>query len=252
MSKLIKYGCRDMAKEVDDMRKILFSACLAIIILAACLASAALSSPNLDINQKSALAKAGSFASSSVSSFVPSINMEAINTGQAASGNSKPVNLTVSATLFSDSNQTAEAICGLDRSNFEIDTLEVPPDGKAARIMSVTPTLTNFMYSPAPCSYWISIIPITDYLNQGSPANPSPGKQNTWVNGVYTLRLRYMNEGSEIAGKTFSFTIGSSASLSEAAKFNKIAAINSKLSPRDVDPINQLNLQPPMSSNPSF
>jgi hypothetical protein len=167
-----------MAKEVDDIRKILFSACLAIIVLAACLASAALSSPNLDISHKSALAKAGSFASSSVSSFVPSINMEAIDTGQAASGNSKPVNLTVSVTLFSDSNQTAEAICGLDRSNFEIDTLEVPPDGKAARIMSVSPTQANFMYSPAPCRYWISIIPITDYLNQGSPTSPSPGKDH--------------------------------------------------------------------------
>jgi len=227
-----------MAEEVDDMRRILIPTCLAIIVLAACLASAALSSPNLDISQKSALAKAGSFASSSAAS----INVETIDTGQAASGNSKPVNLTVSVTqLFSDSNQTAEAICGLGRFNFEIDTLEVPTDGKAARIMSVSPTYANFVYAPAPCSYWISIIPITDYLNQGSPASPSPGKQNTWVNGVYTLSLRYMNEGYETVSKTFSFTIGASASLGEAAKFNKI---NSKLSPRDVDPINQLNPQP--------
>ena len=101
-----KYGCKDMATEVDDMRRILISACLAIIVLAACLASAALSSPNLDMSAQSALAKAGSFASSSVSSFATSINVEAIDTGKAASGNSKPVNLTVSVTQsFSDSNQ---------------------------------------------------------------------------------------------------------------------------------------------------
>lgn len=252
-SKLIKYGCRDMAKEVDDMRKILFPACLAIVVLAACLASAALSSPNLDISQKSASAKAGSFASSSVSYFVPSINMVAIDTREAASGNSMPVSLTVSATLFSDSNQTEEAICGLDRSNFEIDTLEVPPGGKAARIMSVSPAHANFM-SSTPCSYWISIIPVADYLNQGSPTSTPPGKQNTWVNGVYTLRLRYMIGGSENAGKTFSFTIGAGASLNEAAKFNNIAAINPKLSPRDIDPINQLNPQPepPLPSSPSI
>lgn len=30
-----------------------------------------------------------------------------------------------------------------DRLNFEIDTLEVPPDGKAARIMSVSPSMTT-------------------------------------------------------------------------------------------------------------
>ena len=250
-----KYGCKDMAREVDDMRRILISACLAIIILEACLASAALSSPNLDMSAQSALAKAGSFASSSVSSFATSINVEAIDTGKAASGNSMPVNLTVSVTqFFSDSNQAAEAICGLGRFNFEIDTLQVPPDGKAARIMSVSPTYDNFMYAPAPCSYWVSIIPITDYLNQGSPSNPAPGKQNTWVNGIYTISLRYMNEGSETVSKTFSFTIGANALLSEAEKINQIVAINEQRSPRDLDPINQLNPQPepPMPSNPSF
>ena len=235
------------------MRKILIPVCLAIVVLAACLASAAISSPNLDISQKSAAAKSGSFASS----YASSINMVAIDTGEAASGNSKPVNLSMSVTQFSSgSNQTAAAICGLDRSNFEIDTLEMPPGGKAARIMSVSSTDANFVYAsaPIPCSYWISIIPITDYLNQGSPVNPSPGKQNTWVNGVYTLRLRYMNEGYETGSKTFSFTIGASASLGDLVKFKKTTAINSKLSPRDVDPISQLNPQPepPMLLNPSF
>jgi hypothetical protein len=236
-----------------DMRKILIPVCLAIIVLAACLASAAISSPNLDTSQKSAQAKEGSFASSSA----PSIKVVAIDTGAAASGNSRPVNLSMSVTQFSsDSNQTAEAICGLDRSNFEIDTLEMPPGGKAARIMSVSSTPANFVYAsdPVPCSYGISIIPIADYLNPGSPANPSPAKQNAWVSGAYTLRLRYMNEGSEMASKTFSFAIGASASLVNAAKFTKTAVINSKLSPRDVDPISQLNPQPepPMQLNPSF
>lgn len=222
------------------MKSILISACLAIIVLTACLASGVLSSPNLDISQKSALAEAGTFAPSSI----PSINIETIDTGQAASGNSNSVNLTVNVTEFSSASNQAEAICGLSRFNFEIDMLEVPLDGKAARIMSVSPTHDNSIYAPAPCSYWISIIPITDYLNQGSPHKPSPAKQNTWKNGVYKLRLRYMNEGYEIASKTFSFTIGPSASLVGAAKLNKIVVINPKLSPWDLDPINQLNPQP--------
>lgn len=232
------------------MRNILIPACLAIIVMAACFPSAALSSPNLDISQRSASAKAGLFAPP----FAPSINVEAIDTGQAASGNSNPVNLTVNVTQFSSGSGQAEAICGLDRFDFEIDTLEVPPGGKAARIMSVSPTHDNFMYAPAPCSYLISIIPITDYLNQGSPDKPSPGKQNIWENGVYTLSLIYINEGYETASKAFSFTIGADTLLGQAAKFNNIVAINPKLSPRDVDPINQLNPQPepPMPLNPSF
>lgn len=233
------------------MRNILIPACLAIIVLAACFPSAVLSSPNLDISQRSASAKAGSFISSSA----PSINVEAIDTEQAASGNSNPVNLTVNVTQFSSgSDQTAETICGLDRFDFEIDTLEVPPDGKAVRIMMVSPTHGNFMYAHAPCSYSISIIPITDYLNQGSSNKPSPGKQNTWKSGVYTLSLIYMNDGYESVSKTFSFTIGAGTLLGQTARFNNIVAINSKLSPRDVDPINQLNPQPepPMPPNPSF
>lgn len=238
-----------MAKEVADMRNILISVCLAIIVLTACLASAALSPLNLNMNQRQVSANAGSF----MLSHAPSINLEAIDTGQAASGNFNPVNLTVSVTqLSSDFTQAAEAICGLDRFDFEVDTLEMPPDGKAARIMMVSPTDANSIY--APCSYLVSIIPITDYLNRGSPAKPSPAKQNTWENGVYTLSLKYMKEGNEIANKTFSFTIGSGALLEGATKFDKTTVINSKLSLRDRDPINQLNPQPepPRPSNPSF
>jgi hypothetical protein len=202
------------------------------------------------MGQRPTLAKAGSFASSSA----PSINVEAIDIGKAASGNSNPVNLTVNVTGLSSASNQVETICGLDRFNFEIDTLEVPLDEKAVRIMSVSPTHDNFMYATDACSYLISIIPITDYLNQGSPNKPSPAKQNTWENGVYTLRLRYMDEGYEIASKTISFTIGVSASLGEVAKLNKIVVINPRLSPRDLDPINQLNPQPepPIPPNPSF
>ncbi len=232
------------------MRNILIPACLAIIVLAACFQSTALSSPNMDISQRSASAEAGSFALF----YAPSINVEAIDTGQAASGNSNPVNLTVNVTQFSSSSDQAEAICGLDIFDFEIDTLEVPPGGKAVSIMSVSPTYDNFMYAPAPCCYLISIIPITDYLNQGSPNKPSPGKQNTWENGVYTLSLTYLNEGYETVSKTFSFTIGAGTLLGQTSRFNNIVAINPKRSPRDVDPINQLNPQPepPIPSNPSF
>lgn len=64
-----KHGCRDAATGVDDMRQIQISACLAIIAFEACLASAALSTRDLDKSWQSALTKAGSFASSFVSSF---------------------------------------------------------------------------------------------------------------------------------------------------------------------------------------
>jgi len=231
------------------MRIILIPAYLAIIVLTTCLASGALSSPN-DMSQQSTLAKTESFAMSSA----PSINVIALDMGLAALGNSRPVNLTVNVTQIIGVAQTAETICGLNRFNFEIDTLELPPDGKAARIMSVSPTYASYMNPPAPCSYWISIIPIADYLNQGSPVNPSPAKQNTWVNGVYTLQLRYMNAGNEIASKTFSFTIGGSPSLGNTIELNKISAINSKRSPYEMDPIDQLNPQPepPSPLNPSF
>lgn len=230
------------------MRKITITACLAIIVLATCLASGALSSPSSDIS-KSALAKAGSgsFASSSTSS----INVDAIDTVQAAPGNSGPVNLTVSVIQSLGGIQTSEAICGLERNNFEIDTTEMPPGGKAARIMSVSPKQAGYTNPPAPCSYRISIIPTTDYLNPGSPS--SPAKQNTWASGIYSIRLRYLNQGNEIASKTFSITIGGSVSLVGAERFNKVAGINSN-SLMELDPINQLNPQPepPKPINPSF
>ncbi|HWQ18456.1 MAG TPA: hypothetical protein VN455_01675 [Methanotrichaceae archaeon] len=231
-----------------DMKKILVPACMAIIVLAMSLAGAMLPSPNFDLNQKSTFAKAGSFTLSPA----PSINLGAIDIGQAASGNSMPVMLTANVTHFLSASKTTEAICGLEMFNFNIDTLEVPPGGKAARIMSVSPTYSSVMYAPASCSYLISIIPITDYLNSGSPNKPSPAKQNTWANGVYTLSLAYLDGGNEIASKTFSFTIGSSTSLADASKFNEVVEINPNLSPLDLDPINQLNPQPepPKPINP--
>ncbi len=82
---------------------------------------------------------------------------------------------------------------------------------------------------------------------------PSPAKQNTWASGIYSIRLRYLNQGNEIASKTFSVTIGGSVPLVGAEKFNKVAAINSK-SLMELNPINQLNPQPepPKPINPSF
>ena len=81
------------------MRKILIFACLAVIVLAPFLVSGALSSPNLDMNKKSALAGAGSIALS----YAPSITVMAEDLGKAASGNSNPVNLTVNVTELSSS-----------------------------------------------------------------------------------------------------------------------------------------------------
>jgi hypothetical protein len=237
------------------MRKILISACLAVIILAPFLGSGALSSPNLDMNQKSGFAEAGSIALS----YAPSITVMAADLGKAASGNSNPVNITVNVTELSSNSSISEAVCGLDRFNFEIDTLEVPPDGKALRIMMVNQENPNFMYAPAPCSYRTSIVPISDYLDQGSPNKPSPSRQNVWANGLYTFRLRYLNDGSETISDAFSFKIGPDGSLSQASRSSKIAVANPKLPVRDsgniihLDPINQLNPQPepPMPVKPS-
>jgi hypothetical protein len=150
-----------------------------------------------------------------------------LDTMQAASGNSLPVIFTTNLVQISSDSKSAEPICALEKSNFEIDTLEVPYGGKDARILSFSPTYASLMNAPASCSYLISIVPITDYLilepqSQQFSAKPSPTKQNTWVKGIYTLRLRYMNDGNEIASKTFSFTIGKKESSVETSKFNKI------------------------------
>jgi hypothetical protein len=233
------------------MRNVPIPICLAIIILAMSPASAVMSTPNLDMSQKSAFADAGSIAFSPA----PSIDVEATDIGQAASGNSLPVNITANVTQYSSASKTTESICGLEMSNFEIETLEVPTNGNDVRIMSVSRRNANFMYAPAPpCNYWISIIPTTEYLGQESPYKPTPSKQNTWVDGVYTLRLRYISEGNEIASTTFSFTIGGDTSWVGASQFHRVTDSNSEKSPRNVNPIDQLNPQPepPKPSNPSF
>jgi hypothetical protein len=59
------------------MRTILVPACLVIIALVTGLASAALPSPDLAINQQSMMAKTNSF----VSSYEPSINVNAVDMG---------------------------------------------------------------------------------------------------------------------------------------------------------------------------
>lgn len=199
------------------MKRVLIQSCLAVILLAMYSASAM---PNLDLAQKPTVANTGSFASS----LAPSININSVEMGQAAYGNFMPVNLTISVTQFLSDSKAVESVCGLERFDFEVDALEIPLNGKAARIMSVAPIY-------APCSYLISIIPTTDYLNSGSPNRPSPAKQNTWVNGVYTLSLRYLKGGNEVASKTFSFTIGGSTTWIKESKFHKVEDGNSKMSP---------------------
>ena len=232
------------------MKKILIPICLTIIVLTAGLSNAVMSTPSLDTSNRYASADIGLLTYSPA----PSIDVESIYIGQAANGNGMPVNITINATQFSNATKTKESICGLGMQNFEIETIEMPAGGKAARIMNVAPIHINFMYAPTPCRYLISIIPITEYLGQESPYKPTPSKQNTWVNGVYTLRLRYVCEGTEAASTTFSFTIGGDTSWVGASQFHRVTDSSSGISPRDMNPIDQLNPQPepPMPSNPSF
>jgi len=172
------------------------------------------------------------------------ININAVDVGQASSGNSRPVNITVNVTQGSDASFPRQSVCGLDRFDFQLDTIELPPNGYAARIMSVTPVQNNFMYAPAPCSYLISLIPVSDYLNQESPAKPSPAKPHSWTSGIYIFQLTWVKEGNEIARKSFSISIGEVGFPHQSSEISPLPAMNSRSSWHGIDPIDQLNPQP--------
>jgi len=123
-----------------------------------------------------------------------SININAIE-GKASSGNGEPIKLIVNVTKIVKNSQPVEDICGLDASNFKIETLTVPPYGATVGIKSVAPAPhPNFMYGQSPCNHEISIIP-TSYQ----------GKQSTWLNGKYVLKLDYIKGGHQLASREFKF-----------------------------------------------
>ncbi len=122
----------------------------------------------------------------------PSININLIKIAPATSGNSEPVNVGVKII----SGVTHQDICGLDASNFNIDTLTVPPGGPAIIIKNVFPTSSVAINQPMSCDYWLNIVP-TSYQ----------GSQYTWLTGTYTLKLYYAANGKRLASRTFSFRV---------------------------------------------
>jgi hypothetical protein len=122
----------------------------------------------------------------------PSININLIKIAPASPGNSEPVNVGIKVI----SAVTQQDICGLDASNFNMDTLTVPPGGPAIVIKNVYPISSVAINQPISCDYWLYLVP-TSYQ----------GNQYTWLTGTYTLKLYYVANGQQLANKTFSFRV---------------------------------------------
>jgi len=123
---------------------------------------------------------------------VPAIDIILIKIAPASPGNSEPVNVGVKVV----SGATHQDICGLDASNFNLETLTVPPGGPAIVIKNIYPTSSIAINQPMSCDYWLDIVP-TSYQ----------GKQYTWLTGTYTLKLYYVVNGQQLADRTFSFRV---------------------------------------------
>jgi hypothetical protein len=128
----------------------------------------------------------GTFSVPSAAKFSPYILINWISTTGAAKGNSQRVGVDFNVVL-----PTGTPICGLDNSNFKLETLSVPPGG--AEVMGGVGAST----SPS-CDYIMNIAPIMDY--QGNPY--------TWGPGEYIVVIRYIKDGKELASKNINFTIG--------------------------------------------
>jgi len=122
----------------------------------------------------------------------PSINVNLIKIAPAASGNSKPVSISVKVI----SGVTHQDICGLNASNFNMATLTVPPGSPAIVIKEVLPVSSVAINQPMSCDYWLSLVP-TSYQ----------GNQYNWITGTYTLKLYYVLKGQQLADRTFSFRV---------------------------------------------
>jgi len=114
-----------------------------------------------------------------------SININQIDSKEAAVGNSNIVAIDISI------NQFEYFLCGLNAGNFIIDTLNAPPNGHNVSIYSVGGSskphggsiLCNYSMNIAPASY--------------------QDKQYPWVEGNYTFQVTYVRNGQKLAAKTF-------------------------------------------------
>jgi hypothetical protein len=122
----------------------------------------------------------------------PAINIILIKIAPALPGNSEPVNIGVKVV----SGATKQDICGLDASNFNLETLTVPPGGPAIVIKNIYPTSSIAINQPMSCDYWLDMVP-TSYQ----------GNQYTWLTGTYTLKLYYVANGQPLANRIFSFRV---------------------------------------------
>ena len=114
----------------------------------------------------------------------PHININLIKVAPASPGNNKPVTISVNVT----SSATQQDICGLNATNFKIDTLGLPPN--TPFIKDVFPISSVAINQPMHCDYWLSIVPTT-----------------SWMTGIYTLKLDYIQGGQQLANRTFSFRV---------------------------------------------
>jgi hypothetical protein len=108
----------------------------------------------------------------------PYIRVNLVEMGQAAAGNSEPININVNII----SQITRKHICGLDASNFII--------GGPVQIASVRPISAIAINHPMTCDYWLSIVPT------------SP-----WVPGTHALKLYYIQGGQSLSNETLMFRI---------------------------------------------
>jgi hypothetical protein len=161
-----------------------FLAIIALLILAANLIDAA------PIRTPIQLGPVGTLKPVSPQLLGPSISINAIYPAGSAAGNSNRVG--VNASVF----QLGNPICGLNYTNFKLETLIVPPYGAAVVIQSVGATVAPIGMPAPPCSYIINLVPTT-----------YQGKQYTWLAGTYTVKLDYIKAGKELTNKTFNFTI---------------------------------------------
>jgi|WetSurMetagenome_2_1015567.scaffolds.fasta_scaffold22305_2 hypothetical protein len=122
----------------------------------------------------------------------PAIEIILIKVAPALPGNSEPVNVGIRIV----SGATNQDICGLDASNFNLETLTVPPGGPAIVIKNIYPTSAVAVNQPVSCNYWLDMVP-TSYQ----------GSQYTWLTGTYTLKLNYAANGKQLASKVFNFRV---------------------------------------------
>ena len=124
--------------------------------------------------------------------FAPTISIIQIKIAPAAPGNNEPV--TVGVKVKSAFNQ--EDICGLNETNFKLETITVPPGGAAVIIEDVFATSSTAVNQPIDCNFWLNLAPTW-----------FQGQQYTWLTGTYTVKLWYVRDGKQISSEIFSFRV---------------------------------------------